>query len=78
MQYTDIAQAAVLCSISQVPAAETAMTPHLIGGKAPHRSLEFFHSLTGKSQLWVITSAIRIMFTSIQLQSKRPMWWPQL
>ena len=48
MQYTDIALAAVLCSNAQVPAAETTTTPHLIGGKVPHRSLEFFYSLTCK------------------------------
>ena len=44
VQYTNIALAAVLCSIAQVLAAETAMTP-------PHRSLKFFYSLTCKSQL---------------------------
>ena len=32
---TDIALTAVLCSIAQVPAAETTTTPHLIGGKTP-------------------------------------------
>ena len=30
MQYTDIALTVVLCSIAQVPAAKTAMTPHLM------------------------------------------------
>ena len=63
MQYTDIALAAVLYSNAQVPAAEITMTPHLIGGKTPHRSLEFFHSLTCKGQLWAITSPICVMFT---------------
>ena len=48
MQYTDIALAAVLCSNSQVPAAETTTTLHLIDGKTPHRSLEFFYSLICK------------------------------
>ena len=48
VQYTDIALAVVLSSIEEVLAAETAMTPHLIGGKTPYRSLEFFYSLTCK------------------------------
>ena len=63
MQYTDIALAAVLCNNVQVPGAETAMTPHLIGGKTPHRSLKFFYSLTSKGRLWAITSPICTMFT---------------
>ena len=67
MQYTGIALAAVLFSNAQVPAAETAATPHLIGGETPHRSLKFFYSLTCKGQLWAITSPIRIMF------NKQPM-----
>ena len=62
MQYTDIALAAVLCINAQVPAAETPTTPHLIGGETPHRSLEFFYSLTCKGRLWAITSPIS-MFT---------------
>ena len=72
MQYTDIALAAVLCSIAQVPMVKTTMTPHLIGGKTLHRSLEFFYSLTCKGRLWAITSPIRIMFTSSQWRSKKP------
>ena len=62
VQYTDIALAAVLCSIAQVPVAKTTTTPHLIGGKTLHRSLEFFYSLTCKGRLWAITSPIRIMY----------------
>ena len=58
-----IALATVLCSNAQVPAAETTTTPHLIGGKTPHRSLKFFYSLTRKGRLSAITSPIRIMFT---------------
>ena len=72
MQYTDIALAAVLCSIAQVPVAKTTTTPHLIGGKTLHRSLEFFYSLTCKGRLWAIMSPIRIMFTSSQWRSKNP------
>ena len=72
VQYTDIALAAVLCSIAQVPVAKTTTTPHLIGGKTLHRSLEFFYSLTCKGRLWAITSPIRIMFTSSQWRSKKP------
>ena len=74
MQYTDIALAAVLCSIAQVLVAKTTTTPHLIGGKTLHRSLEFFYSLTCKGRLWAITSPIRIMFTSSQWRSKKPTW----
>ena len=72
VQYTDIALAAVLCSIAQVPVAKTTTTPHLIGGRTLHRSLEFFYSLTCKGRLWAITSPIRIMFTSSQWRSKKP------
>ena len=68
----DIALAAVLCSIAQVPVVKTTTTPHLIGGKTLHRSLEFFYSLTCKGRLWAITSPIRIMFTSSQWRSKKP------
>ena len=71
VQYTDIALAAVLCSIAQVPVAKTTTTPHLIGGKTLHRSLEFFYNLTCKGRLWAITSPIRIMFTSSQWRSKK-------
>ena len=59
MQYTDIALAAVLCSIAQVPVVKTTTTPHLIGGRILHRSLEFFYSLTCKGRLWAIMSPIR-------------------
>ena len=67
VQYTDIALVAVLCSIAQVPAAKTAMTPHLIGGERPHRSLEFFYSMTCKGRLWTITPPMCIMFTKQQM-----------
>ena len=72
VQYTDIALAGVLCSIAQVPVAKTTTTPHLIGGKTLHRSLEFFYNLTCKGRLWAITSPIRIMFTSSQWRSTKP------
>ena len=51
------------CAAAQVPVAKTTTTPHLIGGKTLHRSLEFFYTLTCKGRLWAITSPIRIMFT---------------
>ena len=72
VQYTDIALAAVLCSIAQVLVAKTTTTPHLIGGKTLHRSLEFFYSLTCRGRLWAISSPIRIMFTSSQWRSEKP------
>ena len=42
VQYTDIVLAAVLCSIAQVLAADTTMTPHLAHGKMLHNHLNSF------------------------------------
>ena len=69
--YTDIALSAFLCSIGQVLATETTTTPHLIGGKRLYKSLEFFYSLACKSQLWAITSLIRIMFTKQPIEIEK-------
>ena len=52
VQYLDVALAAVLCNIAQVPAANASTTPHLIGGKTLDYVLKFLYNLTCGDQLW--------------------------
>ena len=58
MQYTDIALTVVLCSIAQVPAAKTATTPHLIGGKTDHSN--FYRAI---NQLYILLSVKDPLYT---------------